>query len=282
MLLPVAALLCLPPTATAAQTIDAPEMTFEIGTAGELGATFKRAGGFWDQVGVTVGFPTAGNPVNVRGRVVRPGEYVPVAQGPVTGTGTAADPFAVRTTYRAADATGAPVLEIVQTVSHVSGVGRLRLAASVRNISATALRFRVSVLGALSRHETSGVGVLSPGPPRYVGSADLNGLGTAGGIEEITPWSHFQEGGYDDILDIASNPDGPGFDDTIESRDTSFAASGVQFFSHYSEAGGIDDQHVVLDAQGLARYCIVGIGAGEEFVDAKIDPAGESLREVAS
>jgi hypothetical protein len=150
---------------------------------------------------------------NVAGPQTRAGitpdiDYTAISQTPVTGTGSAASPFQVVSVYKVAD-----VLEITQTVKYVNGETTFRVSYAVKNLSASAVRFRASHAADLYLDGSDlGTGFLDAGPPRIVGGQSET-TGRSGGIQEVTPWSHFQAAEYSQIWSIIHN--GTGFDDTV-------------------------------------------------------------------
>ena len=134
--------------------------------------------------------------------------YTPFSQTGVTGTGSAASPYQVVSVYKVAD-----VLEITQTVKYVNGETTFRVGYVVKNLTGSAVRFRASHAADLYLEGSDlGTGFLDAGPPRIVGGQSET-TGRSGGIQEVTPWSHFQAAEYGQIWSIINS--GTGFDDTV-------------------------------------------------------------------
>lgn len=135
-------------------------------------------------------------------------DYTPFSQTGVTGTGSAASPYQVVSVYKVAD-----VLEITQTVKYVNGETTFRVGYVVKNLTGSAVRFRASHAADLYLEGSDlGTGFLDAGPPRIVGGQSET-TGRSGGIQEVTPWSHFQAAEYGQIWSIINS--GTGFDDTV-------------------------------------------------------------------
>ena len=136
----------------------------------------------------------------------------------VTGTGTAGDPFKLTTVWQGSDANG-PLVEIKQELSYVQGAQEFRASYSVRNLSP---QVRVSMRASMGADlagggSDSGSGLFDGGPPRFVGGFNT-GVGSVAGLSELTPWSHYEEGLYFDVLGRASGDprDGTNLLDTVE------------------------------------------------------------------
>jgi hypothetical protein len=119
--------------------------------------------------------------------------YTPQAQGPVTGTGTAADPFRQVTSYSA----GSVVVN--QTTTYVNGAQEFNLRWDVRNQTGSQLKFR-AIVGADFFFEGSdvGTGIFTEGPPRFIGGTNAD-TGKSGGFVEVLgapanspAWSAYQ------------------------------------------------------------------------------------------
>ncbi|MCW2995341.1 MAG: hypothetical protein JWQ18_2836 [Conexibacter sp.] len=123
-------------------------------------------------------------------------EYDPLGQGPVTGSGTAADPKTQVTRYAVSDDDG-EVAEVAQTTTYVNGEGRYRVGWSVTNRTPDPLNFRAFAAADFYYDgDDYGTGVFMPGPPRFVGGTNTD-TGRSGGFEEASsaaspPWTAYE------------------------------------------------------------------------------------------
>jgi hypothetical protein len=153
--------------------------------------------------------------------------YTPVSQGPVTGSGTAAAPYAQETTYRVST-----VATVKQTTTYLNGAQDFRVRWDVTNDSGQPLPFK-ALAGADFYFEGSdyGTGIFSPGPPRFVGGTNTN-TGRSGGFIEVTPWDAWQALTFDslwsDVIEVAADDTQPSFDKSIVSG-TVDNAGGVEW-----------------------------------------------------
>jgi hypothetical protein len=121
----------------------------------------------------------------------------------------AGDPAAIVTTWQLPDSS-APQLEVTQILTYSNGSREFDATVGVKNLTGSALPVRVVMAGDLAiRGSDSGIGFLSPGPPRYVGGLNQE-VGAAGGFVEnpATPWSHYEVGYYGDVRGHATSPGG--------------------------------------------------------------------------
>ena len=126
----------------------------------------------------------------------------------VTGTGTASDPFKLTSQWQGNAASGAPVVEIKQELIYVNGDEQVRAAYAVRNLTTgQQLRFRAANGADLAGGGADqGRGLFDVGPPRFAAGFNT-AVGSVGGLGEITPWSHYEEGPYQGVLSrAAGNP----------------------------------------------------------------------------
>ncbi len=126
-----------------------------------------------------------------------------ISNGPVTGEWTVASPARVETVTRA----GENLLEVKQTVLYVAPELRYRVSWDVRNISAQPVAFVFGTSADLFIESDAGSGILSAGPPRFIGGSNRTS-GTVGGVEEVlssqlpgeaaatpvAPWASYEEG----------------------------------------------------------------------------------------
>ncbi|WP_026909666.1 hypothetical protein [Patulibacter minatonensis] len=167
--------------------------------AGSFQARFSDADSnlFYDEEGAAFGLQTDGDAYAAR-RSGAGGSARPVQQvdAPVlTGTGTAADPWRITSSWRPAAAAGGPDLLVEQTARHVAGRSSVAFTWRVTNRDAAPVPFRAA-LGADLYVQGSdvGTGVLHDGPPREIGGHAEDG--TEAVIVENTPWAHAFTGAY--------------------------------------------------------------------------------------
>ncbi|MEA2481592.1 MAG: hypothetical protein QOJ07_3514 [Thermoleophilaceae bacterium] len=226
----IALFTALPAAAHAATIAGDPLQITSSDTEGRLGVSFKGANvnefccASVDQNGL----PTPGNAgftvtvLDPNGGYslygVRGGLLEPTSPGTVTGTGTSADPFVLKTVWQGNDTSGAPLIEVAQDLTYVNGSNDIGATLGVRNISAGPLQIRASMGADLTGGGSdSGTGVFSAGPPRLV--AGLNGsVGALAGLAEATPWTHYEEGQYGNVLSRASGDprNGDNLQDTVD------------------------------------------------------------------
>ena len=126
-----------------------------------------------------------------------------IGNGPVTGDWTVASPARVETVVRA----GENLFEVRQTTLYVAPELRYRVVWDVRNVSAAPVAFIFGTSADLFIESDAGSGILSAGPPRFVGGSNRTS-GTVGGVEEVlssqlpgeaaatavAPWASYEEG----------------------------------------------------------------------------------------
>jgi hypothetical protein len=115
-------------------------------------------------------------------------------RGTVSGSGSAADPFKLTTTYHAAS-----LLQVVQTTTYVNGSQEFRLRWDVTNLTVSPVHFKA--LAAADFYfdgSDRGTGIFTQGPPRFVGGTNAD-AGNSGGFSEVLgssynspPWSKYQ------------------------------------------------------------------------------------------
>jgi hypothetical protein len=129
------------------------------------------------------------------------GKFITGSMGTPTSGPTLApgNPATITTTWSLPDPSGAPRLEVTQVLSYTNGSRQFDASFSVKNVSGAAVPYRVTVAGDMAiRGSDTGVGFLSPGPPRFLGGVNQE-VGAAGGFVEVTPWSHYEEGFYGNV-----------------------------------------------------------------------------------
>ncbi len=126
-----------------------------------------------------------------------------IGNGPVTGDWTVASPARVETVVRA----GENLFEVKQTTLYVAPELRFRVVWDVRNVSAAPVAFIFGTSADLFIESDAGSGILSAGPPRFIGGSNRTS-GTVGGVEEVlssqlpgeaaatpvAPWASYEEG----------------------------------------------------------------------------------------
>jgi hypothetical protein len=162
---------------------------------------FYRATEMLGDAGFFLAFPTgAANPAALTGTVwgfngsAGPdlaNTYTNTSQGGVTGSGTAADPLKQISVYEVNS--GTPQARITQTTTYVNGAQEFRVNWVVRNLQATALRFKaLSAADFFFEGDDAGVGIFTQGPPRFIGGTNVNS-GSSGGFVEVSPaWDAYQ------------------------------------------------------------------------------------------
>ncbi len=212
----------------------------------------NTAGGTFVQVdGVVYGStPPAGG-------AFAPRPFTPVSNGPVTGSGTAADPFRIVTEVDA----GTSGVRISQVTTYVNGEPRYRVEITARNTSSASRNVRIFhgadlYLNFPGNVLDSGFGFFDP-PTGAVGALSQDQRSVQVFIP-VTPPTAYQEAFYSTFwnrIGGANGAPGPGFDNTINSsfHDT---AAGLQY--DRTVAPGASETVSLLGAFGLAED--VGIG----------------------
>jgi hypothetical protein len=182
------ACLALAAPARAQTTIDSADMEIDVGTAGELDGSFNS-----DGFGQVLTYGLAGLQIDLNDTTaIGIGQFTPVGQGAVGGSGTAADPYTVTTQFDAT-AGGATVLHVTEVVTHVNGDPRIPVELKLQNASGTAQKVRAVEWGEVAGGGfAQGTGTLLAGPPRYVAGV-FPTTGSVSGLEQVTQWDHYQE-----------------------------------------------------------------------------------------
>jgi hypothetical protein len=241
--------------------IDGTPLTVYVGQRGQLQAL--RAGesdGFFfrstsqvGDAGFFLAFPGGSQPAALAGKVfgfdgtagprVPPlVAYAPVAQQPVTGSGTAASPFQQVTTYNVTPV-ATPLLTVTQTTTYVNGAQEFGVTWAVKNASGQALRFKaLAAADFFFEGSDRGTGIFTQGPPRFVGGTNAD-TGRSGGFVEVASavWTHYQAlefGGFggspavpdiwNDKVEHAGDAVAATFEDEIEGTPTD-NAGGVEW-----------------------------------------------------
>jgi hypothetical protein len=164
---------------------------------------FYRATEQLGDAGFFLAFPTGalGNPAALTGTVwgfngsAGPdlaNTYTNTSQGGVTGSGTAADPLKQISVYVVRSG-ATDYARVTQTTTYVNGAQEFRVNWVVRNLQATALRFKaLTAADFFFDGDDAGVGIFTQGPPRFVGGTNVN-TGSSGGFVEVSPaWDAYQ------------------------------------------------------------------------------------------
>jgi hypothetical protein len=138
--------------------------------------------------------------------------YTPISNGPLSGTGSAADPFTLVTIYVVKDSASNAVLQVTQTSTYVTGNPYFTANYTVKNVTNvlansdpdhnSTIYYRAIYAGDLFVNGNDhGTGVFLAGPPRFVGGQNQTS-GVLGGFQEdllapdgtATPaWTSFGE-----------------------------------------------------------------------------------------
>jgi hypothetical protein len=201
-------------------TLPGSPLVVSVGSLGECQSSYPNVGTNFFPPASTVGdcgfflaFPAAGagQPTQLKEKVfgfegaAGPGvplaeggaEYTFIEQGPVTGTGTSADPYAESTKYKVT-LEGKDYALITDTTTYVNGQPQFTMTYTVQNVGTEKLYYHAIVAGDLYvANDDHGTGVYLGGPPQFIGGQNPN-TGTLGGFVEATPaWDNFQEGFWD-------------------------------------------------------------------------------------
>jgi hypothetical protein len=107
-----------------------------------------------------------------------------------------------------------PNLRVSEDHTYTDGAAQISVRYGITNVSGAPTSVRVGTLADLYVGDNdSGTGVIAPKPPRFVGGRD-DASGLVYGLQEITPWSAFQEGDFELVFEnFAAN----GLNDTVDS-----------------------------------------------------------------
>jgi hypothetical protein len=219
--------------AASAATLPGGPLLVSIGPEGQCqshyldaGNDFFPANGALGDCGFFLGFPKSGNPTALREQVFGfagangPGlgttEYTPVDPGSATGAGTSSNPYELVTSFKVTDAASKLDYALVtETTTYVNGEAQFTSSFDVENVTgqsvpgltpdpvSATLKFHAIYAGDLSTDSSDfGVGVLQPGPPRFVGGQN-DAAGVLGGFVEAGPpapaWTDYQVGCWDAV-----------------------------------------------------------------------------------
>jgi len=167
--------------------------------------------------------------------------YMPVTAGPVTGSGTAADPLKQVTTY-----TAGTDISINQTTTYVNGAQDFRLRWDVANNTGSAIHFKALVAADFFFDGSDrGTGIYTQGPPQFIGGTNAD-TGASGGFAEVpatSTWSRYQALAFGSaanevwgkIAGAAASPD-PTFDNTVVGEQVDNAGA-VEWDTYATGAG---------------------------------------------
>jgi hypothetical protein len=196
--------------------------------------------------GFFLAFPSAivTNPAGVQGTVFGfdgsagphgPTDYTAGVQNPVTGDGSAGNPFTQVTTY--ATDTANPRVTVTQTTTYVNGAHQFTTRWDVKNNTGATIRYNAfAAADFFFEGDDRGTGVFTIGPPRFIGGTNVDS-GQSGGFQEVLggrspAWSEYQELPYPDVwtsvIDDAAQSPPAQFDNTVDPDDVD-NAGGVEW-----------------------------------------------------
>jgi hypothetical protein len=189
--------------------------------------------------GTVYGFAGSAGPRNTT-------DYTTVSAGPVTGTGTAADPLQQATVYRTAPAG----LLVTQTTSYVNGSQFFTVQWAVKNTDMGVAHFKAfAAADFFFDGSDRGTGIYTQGPPQFIGGTNAD-TGNSGGFAEVpgtTPWSRYQAleygGGPNQVwgkIEGAAASTDPTFDNTVVGEQVD-NAGGVEWDQYATGAGLAND-----------------------------------------
>jgi len=205
-------LLAAPASASAQGTLDgAPLNVFADG----LGSIQVRQ----DGVGAGLFYDPELDPGNA-GLELKIGEnYFPLQSGDVFTPGRAGvEPVSITdqgggTKLMHTAYTIGPSVRVTEDIRYTDGTTAVDIHYGIQNISGDGLSLRAGAVADLFvGNNDSGNGVIAPGSPRFVGGRD-EASGLVYGLQEVTPWRSFQEGGYELVFDNFSSS---GLNNTVD------------------------------------------------------------------
>jgi len=206
-------------------------LAFPAGGAGPAALTDPEGDG---SIGSVWGFDGSAGPSGLS-------LYTNPAQNPVTGSGTAADPFSQVTSYRAPG--GTTGVDVAQTTTYVNGATEFMTKWVVTNHTGVPVNFRAfAAADFFFEGDDRGTGVFTLGPPRFIGGTNVDS-GRSGGFVEVNdgvspPWDHYQELPYpdvwDNVIERAADATSPAsFNDNVDPDDVD-NAGGVEWDKYAS------------------------------------------------
>jgi hypothetical protein len=142
--------------------------------------------------------------------------FLPNTAPTVGGTGTAADPWVLTTTFRTGQVSTNPALRVDERLTYVNGTTDVGVQYTLVNESDSGtLDLRAYEAADLYvAGNDAGVGFFDQGAPRQIGGIN-EAAGSSGRLVEQSPaWTHFQEGRYTDVFSVIG--DAGAFSDTID------------------------------------------------------------------
>lgn len=219
-------------SASATVTLPGSPLIVSVGSEGQCQSNYLNAGnnffpgeGTIGDCGFFLGFPEAGNPTALQKTVygfqgiAGPGlgstEYTEVNPGVPTGSGSAADPYKLITTFKVTDPESKlDYALITETTTYISGEPQFTSTFDVENLTGPALtgfnpaptatlKFHAIYAGDLFTDNSDfGTGVFLGGPPRFLGGQN-NTTGVFGGFIETPapspPWTNYQTGCWNSV-----------------------------------------------------------------------------------
>ena len=173
-----------------------------------------------DGVAAGLFYDPAENPAHA-GLEIKEGESVyPLQDGFSTTPGrvnveplTITDNGAGTRTLHAAYAIG-PNVRVSEDHTYTDGTTQINVHYGITNVSGAPTSLRVGALADLYvGNNDSGTGVVAPGTPLFVGGRD-EASGLVYGLQEVTPWSGYQEGDFEQVFE---NFGGDGLNGVVDS-----------------------------------------------------------------
>ena len=164
-------------------------------------------------------------------------------RSPLTGGGSADNPWFLTTTYETPACPADPCLRVTETARYVNGERAFRLGYRVLNNGSVAQKFRVTAGGDVRPGNDAGIPLQEAGPPEALGTQNPF-HGQAMQIQAITPWDHWMEAEPFEIWRRVQRPVTSGLADTTDTVAKDKAVA-VEWNTHKSSA---------LAAGGEASY----------------------------
>jgi hypothetical protein len=177
--------------------------------------------------------------------------YTNVVHDPVTGSGTASDPFTQMTAY----ITAGTDLDVTQTTTYVNGSREFRVQWLVHNMVPGSVHFKALAAADVFFDGFHSSGVSAPGPPQRIGLANVT-TGASTSFVEVpgsSPWSRFQVlpsgrapgEGWNIVANAAASPD-PTLNNTVFARQSGNAAA-VEWDQYATGPGLGDDETATFE-----------------------------------
>jgi hypothetical protein len=118
-----------------------------------------------------------------------------------------------------------PNLRVTEDITYTDGTSSIGIHYGIQNVSAGPTTVRAGALADLFvGSNDNGTGAIAPTSPRFVGGRD-EATGLVYGLQEVTPWSAFQEGDFELVFD---NFSAAGLNNTVDPQAPDNGV-GVQF-----------------------------------------------------